>query len=214
MPKLILITKRKHRTEWLVQDKEMLIGRGSDCAVRLDAPSVSRHHAKVVKILTGYCVEDLRSTNGVILNGRRVRKHILLDGNIVQIGNHKLRFVADSGEDAADSEEAVPPSPETSQRRRLVTPPSARADHAYVRFLSGPEQGNSKLVDRSLFTIGKPGGSLAVISRRVQGHFLMHLGGDIVTTRNGEPVHGAGVELDSGDVVQVGNTRLEFHNEP
>ncbi len=114
MPKLILIVKRKHRSEWLLQGREALIGRGSDCGVCLDNPSVSRHHAKVVKILGGYCVEDLHSTNGVILNGRRVRKHMLRNGDSIQIGNQKLRYRAGSGEDVVDSGKAVTLSLKTS----------------------------------------------------------------------------------------------------
>lgn len=102
MPKLILVVEGKHRSEWRIQGGPALIGRSSECGVRLDDPSVSRHHAKVVKILGGYCVEDLQSTNGVTLNGRRVRKHMLRDGDSMQIGNLELCFVADSGEGVAD----------------------------------------------------------------------------------------------------------------
>ena len=74
-------------------------------------------------------------------------------------------------------------------------------------------QGDSRLVDKSLYTIGQPGGNLAVISRRAHGYFLMHLGGDRITRRNGEEVHGAGVVLASGDQIQVGDIQLEFYTE-
>lgn len=215
MPKLVLMTGGKGGPEWLVQGREALIGRGPDCEVHLDDSSVSRHHAKLAKILTGYCIEDLKSTNGVILNGVRVRKHMLKDGDRMQIGIHELRFEAGAGDDTVDIGRTVDLSPKDAQRRRMAEPPpSERVGRAYVRFLTGPEQGNTKRIDRSLFTIGTPGGNLAVISRRARGHFLMHLGGDTDTTRNDEPVHGAGVELGSGDVIQVGEVRLEFYNEP
>lgn len=214
MPKLTLIVEGRNHSEWPVQGKDVLIGRGSNCEVRLNDPSVSRHHAKVAKIDTGYFIKDLQSTNGVTLNGHRVRKHMLKDGDSVQIGNNELRFVADTGEGAAVPEEAVTLSPKaTHRRRKAAPPPSEHSGHAYVRLLSGSDRGSSKLVNRSLFTIGKPGGNLAVISRRAEGHFLLHLGGDTIT-RNDEPVHGAGIKLNSGDVIQVGDIRLEFYYEP
>jgi pSer/pThr/pTyr-binding forkhead associated (FHA) protein len=223
MPKLILVTKGKRRSEWSIGDGEVLIGRGLDCDVRLNDPSVSRHHARVVKIQGGYCVEDLKSTNGVIVNGVHVeRKHMLKDGDDMQVGIHELYFEMDEGSRIADQPRtaaapgAVGPTGRQEQAghtgaETLRRPPLERIGGAYVRYLSGPDQGNTMRLERTLFTIGQPGGNLAVISRRAQGYFLMHLGGDYITTRNDEPVYGAGVELEDGDIVQVGDIGLEFN---
>lgn len=217
MPKLVVIQEGALLMESELSDKETLIGRGTDCDIHLNDPSVSRHHAKVARIYTGYFVEDLQSTNGVMLNGRRVRKHMLKDGDIVQIGAHELRYSAaqDAAEEEADKTVVISrPAAKPARERIAAPPPSESAGRAYVRHLSGPDQGDSKLVDRALFTLGKPGGNLAVISRRAQGHFLLHLGGDSMTTLNGKEVHGAGVKLTDGDVIEMGDTRLEFYSEP
>lgn len=219
MPKIVVSREGQVLMEWPLETKAAIIGRGTDCEIHLQDPSVSRHHAKVARIYNGYFIEDMHSTNGVLVNGLRVRKHMLRNGDRVQLGTHELDFIMeDAPEDdvfEADQTMVLKTAPVTKKRERIAAPPpSAQAGRAFVRFLSGPEQGDSRLVDRSLYTIGKPGGNLAVISRRAQGHFLLHLGGNPVTTLNGSEVHGAGVKLNSGDVIQVGDARLEFYSEP
>ncbi len=215
MPKLVVKHDGKILLESELYGKEAVIGRGTDCDIHLNDPAVSRHHAKVARIYTGFFVEDLHSTNGVTLNGRRVRKHMLKDGDLIQIGAHELHYSASQVEQVADADKTVVLAPARGPRERMAAPkPSESAGQAYIRHLSGPDQGDSKLVDKSLYTLGKPGGNLAVISRRAHGHFLLHLGGDTITTLNGEEVHGAGVQLSNGDVIQVGDTRLEFYLEP
>ncbi len=214
MPKLVISKEERALNEWALSDKETVIGRDVDCDVHLDDPAVSRHHAKVARIYTGYFIEDLHSTNGLTLNGRRVRKHMLKDGDLVQIGTHEIRYASEfTG--TSELDQTVVLSPRGAKRERIAAPPpSERAGRAYIRFLSGPDQGDSKLVDKSLYTLGKAGGNLAVISRRAHGHFLLHLGGDIATTLNDNEVHGAGVKLASGDRIVVGEMELEFYLEP
>jgi pSer/pThr/pTyr-binding forkhead associated (FHA) protein len=220
MPKLVLVAEGKVLAEWSLNAEEAVIGRDGDCEVRIDDPSVSRHHARVARIFAGYVIEDLNSTNGVNLNGRRVRKHMLRNGDVVQVGTHELRFDAEEGAaaDAGDLDKTVvltarAPIRESRRQRIAAPPPSERVGGAYVRYLTGPEHGDSRLIDKSLFTIGEPGGNLAVISRRAQGYFLLHLGGEVVTTLNRREVHGAGVKLSSGDRITVGDTELEFYTE-
>lgn len=214
MSKLVLIEKKKGVSEWRLKGPEAIIGRDADCDVTLDDPSVSRHHAKVMGIYDGFFIEDLQSTNGVVLNGRRVSKHMLKDGDSVHIGAIELRFVDDGGTSASDAVDNIVTHSTVSTRGNVTLPTlSKQAERAYLRFLTGPDQGNSRLVDRALYTIGEPGGNLAAISRRPNGYFLMHLGGDEMTIRNGQEVHRAGVELVSGDMIQVGDIQLEFHTE-
>lgn len=213
MSKLVVVENGKVVSEWLLKEPEATVGRDSDCDLTLDDPSVSRHHAKVIGIYGGFFIEDLHSTNGVMLNGRRVSKHMLKDGDCVHIGAIELRFVDNSGT-AGDADENIVTHSTVSTRGNITLPTfSEQAERAYLRFMTGPDQGNSRLVDRALYTIGESGGNLAAISRRPKGYFLMHLGGDEMTIRNGEEVHRAGVELVSGDMIQVGDIQLEFYTE-
>jgi pSer/pThr/pTyr-binding forkhead associated (FHA) protein len=57
---------------------------------------VSRHHAVVVETEEGIAIEDLNSTNGVFVNGERVKRQLLKDGDAIGIGEASLRFVMGS----------------------------------------------------------------------------------------------------------------------
>jgi FHA domain len=62
------------------------IGRAPGCELQIDAQSVSRHHAMLLKGNREIIVEDLNSTNGVLVNGRKVTRQVLSDGDLLTIG--------------------------------------------------------------------------------------------------------------------------------
>ena len=71
------------------------IGRGSEAGLRINDPGISRLHARVVVKQDGagevdVCVEDLGSTNGVIVNGPRVANVALADGSRIEIGSTRM----------------------------------------------------------------------------------------------------------------------------
>jgi DNA-binding winged helix-turn-helix (wHTH) protein len=77
---------------------ENRIGRGADCAVRIDAAHVSRHHARIVVSARQARLEDLGSKNGTHLGGRRLAAPTLLaDGDQIVIGRAVLIFLAGFG---------------------------------------------------------------------------------------------------------------------
>ncbi len=76
-----------------VLGRRTTIGRGLDNDVRIDTKFISRHHAVVLAGPNQTVVEDLRSTNGVLVNGRRVTRSVLRDGDIVHVGKTQFRFV-------------------------------------------------------------------------------------------------------------------------
>lgn len=69
----------------------LVIGRGNDADLRIDDPGVSRRHVeiRVTDTETGprVSVHDLGSTNGVLVNGKRVEQATLADGATLRIGN-------------------------------------------------------------------------------------------------------------------------------
>ncbi|MCS6947015.1 MAG: FHA domain-containing protein [Steroidobacteraceae bacterium] len=72
------------------------IGRAADNDIRIDARFVSRHHATVLAGPHQTIIEDLGSTNGLIVNGRRVSRHVLRDGDVVRVGLSRFRFLTRS----------------------------------------------------------------------------------------------------------------------
>lgn len=76
-----------------VLGRRTTVGRGPDNDIRIDAKFVSRHHGVLLAGPTQTVVEDLHSTNGVLVNGRRVSRATLRDGDVVHFGKSQFRFV-------------------------------------------------------------------------------------------------------------------------
>ena len=76
----------------LLMPGRFVIGRTSDNDMQVDSKYVSRHHAQLVTSQDGCVVEDLNSTNGIYLNGKRVRRHKLAPGDVIKVGIHELVF--------------------------------------------------------------------------------------------------------------------------
>jgi len=73
----------------------VILGRGTDCDLRLVDPGVSRHHAEIRVEDGDVVLVDLGSTNGTFVNGQPVRRVPLTDGTRVTLGRTTLVFRRD-----------------------------------------------------------------------------------------------------------------------
>jgi pSer/pThr/pTyr-binding forkhead associated (FHA) protein len=75
-------------------EREILIGRQPPCALVLSDTNVSRIHCRVFKGATGgrFWIEDLDSTNGTLVNEKKIRRAVLHDGHKLQLGACKIDF--------------------------------------------------------------------------------------------------------------------------
>ena len=72
---------------------EMTIGRSRECDIFLEDLAVSRLHATIHQLPDGgFEIEDHRSATGTFVNGLRITRYRLLEGDIVQIGSNRLTF--------------------------------------------------------------------------------------------------------------------------
>lgn len=70
---------------------ETIIGRDIGCMLRFNDPAVSRRHLRFVRHEHEVFVEDLRSSNGTLLNGERLRgERAVVDGDTIVVGNREL----------------------------------------------------------------------------------------------------------------------------
>jgi general secretion pathway protein A len=79
-------------TQFNLHPGRIVIGRTPDNDLRIPSRFISRHHAQVVTDERGCVVEDLNSTNGIHVRSRRVKRHELSDGDVIQLGEHKLLY--------------------------------------------------------------------------------------------------------------------------
>jgi hypothetical protein len=70
----------------------VLIGRAADCDIVLSGVSVSRKHARICWDNGRCLIQDLGSTNGICVNGKRVAQAELAPGDEIQVGEYRLRF--------------------------------------------------------------------------------------------------------------------------
>jgi pSer/pThr/pTyr-binding forkhead associated (FHA) protein len=69
-----------------------IIGRTADNDLQIRSKFVSRHHAQIITTAKNCVVEDLNSTNGIFVRSQRVKHHELAEGDIIQLGEHKLVY--------------------------------------------------------------------------------------------------------------------------
>ena len=93
MAKLIMSLDNALIREVPLDKDRVTIGRKSHNDIQIDNLAVSGEHAVIVTILADSFLEDLGSTNGTLVNGNAVKKHILQNNDVVEIGKYKLKFV-------------------------------------------------------------------------------------------------------------------------
>ncbi len=75
----------------------ILIGRDASCDMTLDAPQISRQHARLRRVGGAWLIEDLKSANGTFVNGKRVTRATITADDWVSLGSYQLKFDLDAG---------------------------------------------------------------------------------------------------------------------
>lgn len=97
-PSLVFLTGELIAVPIPLEREEVMLGRALEADVRINDTGVSRQHAKIVaernekEKITEYIINDLDSRNGIFVNGRRVRREVLDNGDKITIGETTLRF--------------------------------------------------------------------------------------------------------------------------
>lgn len=107
--KLILSMDGVVLKEYALNKERMTIGRKPRNDIVIDNLAVSGEHAAIVTILNDSFLEDLDSTNGVLVNGIQAKKHFLQNHDVVEIGKYKLKYLNDQQNQptAADFEKTM-----------------------------------------------------------------------------------------------------------
>jgi DNA-binding winged helix-turn-helix (wHTH) protein len=81
------------RRDFCLSEGPNVVGRDRDCAVRIDSPTVSRRHARIVVTSGAATVEDLGSKNGTSIDGQRITRPVALqEGNEIRFGSVAMTY--------------------------------------------------------------------------------------------------------------------------
>lgn len=87
-----LIMQREGRTKEYQLGDDTVLGRKSSCTVRVPSPKCSRENSRIIKGSGGFFVEDLGSSNGTLVNGKKIGRQLLKSGDIIAIGGIDYTF--------------------------------------------------------------------------------------------------------------------------
>ncbi len=223
MPKLELSLDGVVLREVALSKERTTIGRRSHNDVVIDNLAVSGEHAVIFTSGADTYLEDLGSTNGTTINGQPIKKHRLQNGDVIEVGKYRLRYLAEGaapdGEVDIDTSQPLRrefygPGPATIQVRLpggggVDEPPPASA---VIKIMSGANAGRELALVKALTTVGRPGHQVAVITRRPTGYFIAHVEGEVFPSVNGVSLGSAAHPLNDKDVIELAGVKMEFSN--
>ncbi len=233
MAKLILSFNGDFVKEYELNKEILTIGRKSGNDIHIDNLAVSGNHAKILTILNDSFIEDLDSTNGTYVNGEKISKHALQNGENIVIGKHELKY---ENADAEDSESEFEKTmiirpdtkgmPETEEADKGIEKSigkiaadlataggsSSGPGAAKLKLMSGANTGKELQLTKILTTLGKPGVQVAAITRRPKGYFLIVVdaGKDNKMPLVNDVEISKQHPLSDGDVIEVAGVKMGF----
>jgi len=233
MAKLVLSFNGEPVKEYELDKETVTIGRKSTNDIHIENLAVSGNHARILTILNDSFIEDLNSTNGTYVNGDKITKHALHNGEVIVIGKHELKYEdasAASGESEFEKTMIIRPDadgmPETEEADKdieksiskiaadLATAGSSTSGPgpAKLRLMSGTNAGKELQLTKILTTLGKPGVQVAAITRRPKGYFLIVVdaGKDKKMPLVNDTEIGKQHPLSDGDVIEVAGVKMGF----
>lgn len=189
MPKIVISLDGAVLKEVPLTKDRTSFGRRPYNDVVIDHLAVSGEHAVVQMAGSQASIEDLNSTNGTYVNGKSVKKQPLNHEDVVEIGKYRILYLDEARPAAAGSASAI---------------------SALLRVMSGAGAGREVALVKDVTTLGRPGVTVAAISRSPQGFVLGHVEGTIRPTLNGVPLQVQSMTLSNGDLIELAGTQMQF----
>lgn len=212
MPKMIVSIDGVVIKEVQLTKDRMTLGRRPYNDIVIDNLAVSGEHAVIQMVGTEVFLEDLNSTNGTYINGKAVKKQLLQNNDTVEIGKYKIRFQGDQASVNTEKTMVYRPGTPTPAPTPAATPTPAADAHqtGAIRVLNGAAAGREVALVKVVTTIGKPGISVAAITRRPHGFVVAHVDGGESPMLNGSPIQAEPVVLKNGDLLELAGIQMQF----
>jgi pSer/pThr/pTyr-binding forkhead associated (FHA) protein len=153
----------------LVRSREIIIGRSSELDMVLIEDMVSRRHAKIQATDDEIAIMDLGSTNGTFVNGEKIKKARLKEGDRVLIGTSIIKLVTVDPTTAMSEQEARNQLEKRGQQQALKTQTTNRAMSGSLEEIPLPDL-------LQLFSTSKRTGVLSLKGPQGQGEIYLRKG--------------------------------------
>lgn len=220
MPKMIVSIDGVVIKEVQLTKDRTTLGRRPYNDVVIDNLAISGEHAVLQMAGQDVFIEDLNSTNGTYVNGKAAKKQQLHNGDTIEVGKYKIKFVVEAAGDGFERTMLVKsglgglaPSATYRTDPRPVGTSLAGAgavSHASIKVLSGAASGREVPLTKVVTTIGKPGVAVAAITKRQHGFVVHHVEGAGNPSLNGAPIGTEPVSLKNGDLIELAGTQMQF----
>src|SRR5688572_3024267 len=107
---LLRTTRGGKAVEFALANGGVLLGTAPGCQIVVADPAVAPKHCKIVRSPQGFVVTDLSGGGGTIVNGARVKEHVLKHGDVLQVGSEKFTFAEKKEEPVAAAAKAPAPA--------------------------------------------------------------------------------------------------------
>jgi len=227
MNKILLKFKDAVIKEMKIEKDIYKIGRKTENDIVIDNMAVSGFHAQLIKSNDTIYVEDLNSTNGTFVNGKKISKHILNHGDVILIGSHTIEFMADIKKEVEPTQAYKTRSMDativldTKAQEQILTATEKLEVLGGFIVIEGSTDQKEYLLKERVTTIGKDEGALiklkgffapkvaALVNRRKEGYFITPSGGKELKV-NGTRIDKRH-DLKDGDIVEAGGLKLQFY---
>jgi pSer/pThr/pTyr-binding forkhead associated (FHA) protein len=220
MPKMIVSIDGVVIKEVQLTKDRTSLGRRPYNDIVIDNLAVSGEHAVLQMSGNEVHLEDLNSTNGTYVNGKAVKKQLLLNNDTVEIGKYKIKYineVADAGfektmiiKSGSVVAPAAPPAAQAVASAASAAALGGSSVNAAIKVMSGAAAGREVPLVKVVTTIGKPGVAVAAITKRPHGFVIAHVEGANRPSLNGAPIGAEPVALKDGDLLELAGTQMQF----
>jgi FHA domain len=219
MPKMIVSIDGVVIKEVQLTKERTTLGRRPYNDIVIDNLAVSGEHAVLQMVGNEVQIEDLNSTNGSYVNGKAVKKQVLQNGDVVEVGKYKIKFVGEAAEQGFEKTQMVTPAQAAAMMAAAQQPAatvprggpeSGFGAKAAIKVLTGAAAGREVPLTKVVTTIGKPGVAVAAITKRSHGFVVHHVEGAGNPSLNGAAIGVDPVPLKNGDLIELAGTQMQF----
>lgn len=230
MAKVLLKFKEAAIREIPLDQDVITIGRKADNDIVIDNQAVSGYHARIKKEGQSLFIEDANSLNGTYINGQKISKGELHNGDVVLIGVHTLDVILEKQRETEakgfalrgrSMDETVVIAAE-DQKKILASQDKEKPEilGGFI-VIEGSTEKRDYLLKERVTTIGKEDGAgihlkgffapkvAALVNRRKEGYFITPAGGKTLKV-NGQKVDHK-YDLKDGDIVEAGGIKVQFY---